>query len=101
MLFLCVSNIFIKSAFISKTRANSAKIRSFSESAHLIYLETVEISSAKICVLISVIDKSQFLKAISVIHKLSPINFSDKYCGKFSMGLTMFFFVSQIAKMFS
>ena len=55
MLFLYVSNIFIKNAFISKTRANSAKIRPFSESAHLIYLETVEISSAKICVLTSVI----------------------------------------------
>ena len=29
------------------------------------------------------IHKSQFLKAISVIDKLSPINFSDKRCGKF------------------
>ena len=37
------------------------------------------------------IDKSQFLKAISVIDKLSPINFSDKCCGKFSMCLTKFF----------
>ena len=45
-------------------------------------------------------DKSQFLKAISVIDKLSPINFSDKCCGKFSMCLTKFFFVNQIAKMF-
>ena len=56
MLFLHVSNIFKKNAFISKTRANSAKIRPFSESAHLIYLKTVEISSAKICVLTSVIN---------------------------------------------
>ena len=55
MLFLYVSNIFIKNAFISKTRDNSAKIRPFSESAHLIYLKIVEISSAKICVLTSVI----------------------------------------------
>ena len=39
------------------------------------------------------IDKSQFLKAISVIDKLSPINFSDKCCGKFSMYLTKFFFL--------
>ena len=36
-------------------------------------------------------DKSQFLKAISIIDKLSPINFSDKCCGKFSMCLTKFF----------
>ena len=36
-------------------------------------------------------DKSQFLKAISVIDKLSPINFSDKCCGKFSTSLTKFF----------
>ena len=33
-------------------------------------------------------DKSQFLKAISIIDKLSPINFSDKCCGKFSTCLT-------------
>ena len=99
MLFLYVSNIFIKNAFISKTRANSAKIRRFSESAHLMYLKTVEISSAKICVLTSVIDKFQFHKAISVIDKLSPINFSDKCCGKFCVWRS-FFFVSQIAKMF-
>ena len=39
------------------------------------------------------IDKSQFLKAISVIDKLSPINFSDKCCGKFLMCLTKFFFL--------
>ena len=45
-------------------------------------------------------DKSQFLKAISVIDKLSPINFSDKCCGKFSMCLTKFFVVSRIAKIF-
>ena len=45
-------------------------------------------------------DKSQFLKAISVINKLSPINFSDNSCGKFLMCLTKSFFVSQIAKMF-
>ena len=37
-------------------------------------------------------DKSQFLKAISIIDKLSPINFFDKCCGKFSMCLTKFFF---------
>ena len=35
---------------------------------------------------------AQFLKAISVIHKLSPINFSEKCCGKFSICLTKFFF---------
>ena len=49
---------------------------------------------------IPIIDESQFLKAKSVINTLSPINFSDKCCGKFSMCLTKFFFVSQIAKMF-
>ena len=32
--------------------------------------------------MIPIIDKSQFLKAISVIDKLSPINFSDKCCEK-------------------
>ena len=37
------------------------------------------------------IDKSQFLKAISVTEKLSPINFSDNRCGKFSMCLTSVF----------
>ena len=65
MLFLYVSNIFIKNAFISKTRANSAKIRPFSESAHQMYLKTVEISSAKICVLTSVIDsvRVRFVKS--------------------------------------
>ena len=31
------------------------------------------------------IDKSQFLNAISVIDKLSPIILSNKCCGKFSM----------------
>ena len=35
--------------------------------------------------------KSQFFKAISVIDKLSPINFSDKCCDKFLMRLTKFF----------
>ena len=35
---------------------------------------------------------NRFLKAISVIDKISPINFSDKCCGKFSMCLTKFFF---------
>ena len=49
---------------------------------------------------IPIIDKFQFFKAISIIDKLSPINFSDKCCGKFSMCLTKFFFVSRIAKMF-
>ena len=38
-------------------------------------------------------DKSQFLKAISIIDKLSPINFSDKCCSKFSMSLMKFFFL--------
>ena len=57
MLFLYVSNIFTKNAFISKIRANSAKRRPFSESAHLIYLKTVEISSTKTCVLTSVINE--------------------------------------------
>ena len=47
-----------------------------------------------------IIDKSQFLEAISIIDKLSPMNFSDKRCGIFSMCLTKFFFVSQIVKMF-
>ena len=37
------------------------------------------------------IDKSQFLKAISVSDKLSPINFSNKCCGKFLMCLTKIF----------
>ena len=37
---------------------------------------------------------------MSVIDKLSPINFCDKCCGKFSMCLTKFSFASQIAKMF-
>ena len=36
-------------------------------------------------------DKYQFLKVISVIDKLSPINISDECCGKFSMCLTKFF----------
>ena len=45
-------------------------------------------------------DKSQFIKAISAIDKLSPIHFSDKCCSKFSMCLTKFFLVSQIAKVF-
>ena len=52
---------------------------------------------------IPIIDKSQILKAISVIDKLSPINFSDKCCGKFSIVLDkvfFFFFVSRIAKVF-
>ena len=44
-------------------------------------------------------DKSQFFKAISVIDKLSPMNFSDKCCDKFLMRLTKFFFASHIAKM--
>ena len=37
---------------------------------------------------------------ISVIDKLSPINFSDKCCDKFSIRLTKLFFASQIAKLF-
>ena len=40
---------------------------------------------------IPIIDKSQFLKAISVINKLSPINISNKCCGKTSMCLMKFF----------
>ena len=40
--------------------------------------------------MIPIIDKSQFFIAISVIDELSPINFSDKCCGKFSMSLTKF-----------
>ena len=43
-------------------------------------------------------DKSQFLKAMWVIDKLSPINFSSEDCGKFSMRLTNFFFVRQITQ---
>ena len=66
-LFFDVSNIFIKNAFISKTRANSAKIRPFLESAHLIYLKTVEISSAKICVLTSGMEE---LFIFSFQHKI-------------------------------
>ena len=31
---------------------------------------------------IPIIDKSQFFQAIAVIDKLSPINFSDKRCGR-------------------
>ena len=50
---------------------------------------------------IPIIDKSQFFKAISVIDKLSPINFFPKCCGKFSMCLAKFFFVSRIQKCFS
>ena len=38
-----------------------------------------------------IICKSQFFKAISVTDKLSPINFFDKCCDKFSMILTKFF----------
>ena len=34
---------------------------------------------------VPMIDESSFLEAISVIDKLSRINFSDKRCGKFSM----------------
>ena len=40
---------------------------------------------------ITIIDKSQFFKAISVIDKLSPIKFSDKCCNKLLMRLTKFF----------
>ena len=40
---------------------------------------------------IPIIDKSQFLQAISVSDKLSSINFSDKCCGKFLICLTKFF----------
>ena len=50
---------------------------------------------------IPIIDKSQFLSAISVIDKLSPINYSDNRCGKFSMCLTKFLFVSQLQKCYS
>ena len=51
---------------------------------------------------IPIIDKSQFLKAISVIDKLSPINFSDKCCIKFSMYLTKFYFLQvKLQKCFS
>ena len=42
--------------------------------------------------------KPQFLKAISVIDKVSPINFSDKCCGKFSMSLIKFFFCKSNCK---
>ena len=45
-------------------------------------------------------DKSQFLKAISVIEKLSPINFSDKCCDKFSMCWTKFCFVNYCKHVF-
>ena len=73
MLLFYVSNIFIKNAFVSKTRANSAKRRPFSESAHLIYPETVEISSAKICVLTSVINTSYYF-AVMVSLKYGAVH---------------------------
>ena len=76
MLFFYVSNIFIKNAFISKTRANSAKIRPFSESAHLIYLKTVKISSAKICVLTSVITNLYY----SNYHNRNKHNINPASC---------------------
>ena len=71
MLFSYVSNIFIKYAFISKTRANSAKTWPLSESAHLIYPKTVEISWAKICVLTTVInsEKKKEKMLVSERHK--------------------------------
>ena len=50
-----------------KLRANSAKIKPFSESAHLIYPKSVEISLAKICVLTSefiIPGKSWYRKAL-------------------------------------
>ena len=37
------------------------------------------------------INKSQFRKAISAIDELSPIDFSDKCCGKFLTCWTKFF----------
>ena len=50
---------------------------------------------------IPIINKSQFLKEISVIDKLSLINFSNKCYDKFLMCLTKFFFlVSQVTKVF-
>ena len=43
-------------------------------------------------------DEPQFLKAMSVIDKLSPINFCDKCCGEFLMRLTKFFFCKSNCK---
>ena len=48
--------------------------------------------------MIPIIDKSQFLKAISVIDKLSPINFSDKCCEKIFDAFDEVFFVNHIAE---
>ena len=42
--------------------------------------------------------KSQFFKGSSEIDKLSPINFSDKYCGKISVILTKFFLQVTVQK---
>ena len=42
----------------------------------------------------------QFFKAISVIDKLSSINSSDKYCGKFSMCFAKFFCKSNCKNVF-
>ena len=47
---------------------------------------------------IPIFNKTQFLKAISVIDKLSPIIFANKCCGKLSMCLAKFF-ASHITKM--
>ena len=48
----------------------------------------------------TIIDKSQFFKAISVIDKLSPINFSDECCDKFLIILTKFFCKSHCKNVF-
>ena len=45
-----------------------------------------------------IIDKFLFIKAISVIDKLSPITFSDKCCRKFSMRLMKFYFCRSSCK---
>ena len=51
MLFLCMSNIFVKHAFMAKTRANSAKGHFRNEWASYNYPKIAEISWAKICAL--------------------------------------------------
>ena len=58
------------------------------------------IISKKSWAILIIIDTSisQFLKAISVIVKLSPISFSIKCCVKFAMCLMKFVFINQIVK---
>ena len=59
-----------------------------------------ELTTSKKPWAIPIIDKFQFFKAISLIDKLSPINFFDKCCDKFSMVLTKFFCESRRKNVF-